>query len=110
MNAVPAPVESGADRLHTWWELSYAAYLVVPRTIMQSMPDEWQARMCALLDEGHEILQKHGMDWPPKGHSVTVQLRNDSTGQFVPDEIADYQRGRRRLWSNEDSTSSSPTQ
>ena len=42
-----------ADReaIHRHFGLSYANYLVLPRTLLQSMPDEWQARFVALLDE-----------------------------------------------------------
>lgn len=48
VNRKPA-VEREAIHLH--FSLSYANYLVVPRTLLQSMPDEWQARFVALLDE-----------------------------------------------------------
>ena len=34
-----------------WFGLSYNAYLVVPRSLLQSMPRDWQARLCAMLDE-----------------------------------------------------------
>ncbi len=39
------------DAIHKHFGLSYANYLVLPRTLLQSMPDEWQARFVALLDE-----------------------------------------------------------
>jgi hypothetical protein len=107
---IAEPIESGADKLHTWWELSYSSYLVIPRSLMQSMPDEWQRRMAELLDEGHEIIHKHGVEWPPKDHSIAVQLRHDPSGHFVSDDLADYQRGLRRLWKNDGSTSSDQTQ
>lgn len=46
------------DRLdgpvHTWFGLSYSNYLVLHRTLMQSMPVEWQERMVACLDELYE--------------------------------------------------------
>lgn len=40
--------------VHTWFELSYANYLVLPRPLMQSMPDEWQHRMVTCLEELHD--------------------------------------------------------
>lgn len=104
------PVESGAERMHTWWELSYSSYLVIPRTIIQSMPDDWQGEFCTLLDRAHLILKAMNVEWPPKDHSIAVQLRHEPTGHYVKDDLADYQRGRRRLWQNENSTSSSQTQ
>jgi hypothetical protein len=79
---------TGADDLHAWWGLSYANYLTVPRTVMQSMPNEWQAKMATLLYE-------MGFDWMPEGQYY-VQLR-DAKGRFMRDPLADYERGRRRL-------------
>jgi hypothetical protein len=37
--------------IHTWFGLSYCNYQVLPRTLMQSMPIEWQERMVACLEE-----------------------------------------------------------
>lgn len=87
----------GNDALHLWFGLSYASYLVVPRAILQSMPDDWQGRLAALLNEADEIVAGHKCEWPKKGQTITVQLR-DELGRFVPDDLARYERGRRRLW------------
>lgn len=37
--------------IHRHFGLSYSNYLVLPRTLLQSMPLEWQERAVALLDE-----------------------------------------------------------
>ena len=37
--------------IHTWFGLSYANYQVLHRTLMQSMPVEWQERMVACMEE-----------------------------------------------------------
>jgi hypothetical protein len=37
------------DAIHKHFGLSYANYLVVPRTLLQSMPQEWQSKFVALL-------------------------------------------------------------
>lgn len=37
--------------VHTWFGLSYANYLVLPRALMQSMPQPWQHRIIACLRE-----------------------------------------------------------
>jgi hypothetical protein len=95
----------GADRLHLWWELSYAQYLTVPRSVMQSMPDDWQDKMAALLNELDERIE-----WRPKGACYKVELRKYGY-EFDPeqdmdvftwreeihDPLAEYDRGRRRL-------------
>jgi hypothetical protein len=36
---------------HRWYGLSYASYLVLPRTLLQSMPGAWQAAFTAMLDD-----------------------------------------------------------
>ncbi|MFI1161425.1 hypothetical protein [Streptomyces sioyaensis] len=40
-----------------WFSLSYTNYQVIPRTLMQSMPIEWQERMVACLAELAEAYQ-----------------------------------------------------
>ncbi|WP_329376155.1 hypothetical protein [Streptomyces sp. NBC_01483] len=37
------------DAIHKHFGLSYANYLVIPRTLLQSMPQEWQHQFVALL-------------------------------------------------------------
>jgi hypothetical protein len=37
--------------IHLWFNLTYSNYLVLPRTLMQSMPVDWQTRMVACLEE-----------------------------------------------------------
>ncbi len=39
------------DAVHRWFGLSYANYLVLPRTLLQSMPAEWQRRFVGCLEE-----------------------------------------------------------
>lgn len=41
----------GNERLRMWFGLSYAGFAVLPRVLMEDMPDEWQGRMAALLEE-----------------------------------------------------------
>lgn len=40
-----------SDRIHNWFGLTYASYLVMPRLALQEMPDEWQRRFVELLEE-----------------------------------------------------------
>lgn len=51
----PAPPDDRLDRLdgpiHSWFGLTYSNYLVLHRTMMQSMPVEWQERAVALFTE-----------------------------------------------------------
>jgi hypothetical protein len=45
------------EAIHAHFGLSYANYLVLPRTLLQSMPDAWQARFVALVDELSEAFE-----------------------------------------------------
>jgi hypothetical protein len=48
--------------VHTWFSLTYANYLVVPRSVLQSMPEDWQHRFTALLGEMDQAFGH--LDWP----------------------------------------------
>jgi hypothetical protein len=50
------------EAIHLWFGLTYANYLVVPRSVLQSMPDEWQARFVGCLREMDEAFGH--LDWP----------------------------------------------
>ena len=80
---------SPTDDVHNWFELSYAQYLTVPRSVLQSMPSEWQRKFVALLEEMDETI-----DWRPKEGRYWVRLK-DSKGRYVADPLMDYERGRR---------------
>lgn len=79
------------DPIHYWFELSYAQYLTVPRSVLQSMPHEWQERFVKCLEEMDETI-----DWRPEEGRYWVQLKN-SKGKYVHDPLMDYQRGRRKI-------------
>lgn len=44
----------GRRDIHDYFELTYAHWLTLPRTLLQSMPDEWQKDFVALLDKFNE--------------------------------------------------------
>lgn len=39
------------ESVHLWFNLTYANYAVLHRTLLQSMPDEWQARFVQCMQE-----------------------------------------------------------
>jgi hypothetical protein len=89
--------------IHLWFELTYAQYLTIPRSVLQSMPDEWQARFVQCLEELDEAI-----DWRPASDSqyrVSLHLINygagedgeDTWGPELTDVFQDYERGRRRI-------------
>jgi len=42
---------SGYDDLWAWFGMSYSSWLTLPRSLMHSMPDDWQKQMAGLLDQ-----------------------------------------------------------
>lgn len=47
--------------LHTWFGLSYSAFLVMPRVAMMQMPKEWQEQMSELLHQYDETINTGGV-------------------------------------------------
>ncbi|MCK5601910.1 hypothetical protein KAR91_08580 [Candidatus Pacearchaeota archaeon] len=43
-----------SDKLQSWFNLSYASFLTLPRVLMEDMPSEWQDKMADLLNEYDE--------------------------------------------------------
>jgi hypothetical protein len=79
------------EAIHLWFELTYANYLCLPRSVLQSMPDEWQTRFVGCLRELEEAFGH--LDWP----SYRVSAIDETTGRFKRDPIPHYNRGRTRL-------------
>ena len=70
--------------VHGWFELTYAQYLTIPRSVLEAMPDEWQERLVACLRELDDT-----MDWRPSGGRYWVQLK-DAQGRYVHDRFMEY--------------------
>jgi len=80
------------EPIHEWFELTYASYLVLPRSILQSAPVEWQKRFVELLEK----LETMYGEVPTNG-TYYVSLKDDNTGKFTGDPLRDYERGSRRI-------------
>ncbi len=78
------------DDLHTWWELSYAHWLTIPRIAMMSMPAKWRDQMAALLNELDDTL-----DWRPKDGMYFVTFRKKGKMARLPIDTS-YRRAK--LW------------
>lgn len=83
-------VQPEREKIHDWFELSYAQYLTIPRSVLQSMPDDWQERFVELLEELDEAI-----DWRPKEGTYQVTLRE--VKEVLSKRVMDYERGRRRI-------------
>ncbi len=95
--------------IHDWFELSYAQYLTIPRSVLQSMPNEWQERFVKCLEELDDTI-----DWKPEKGTYQVRLMtikeifDEDEKEYVMewdqelnDPLQDYQRGRRKIKTNE---------
>ncbi|MGN6108954.1 MAG: hypothetical protein ACTHU0_27860 [Kofleriaceae bacterium] len=75
------------EPIHSWFGLTYSAYLVLQRTALQTMPREWQSKFVALLEE----MELH-LDTSEAPDSYDVRAKKD--GRYVTDPYRDYRRGR----------------
>lgn len=86
------PDPGGQDgEIHLWFSLTYANYLVLRRSLLQSMPIEWQERFVGCLREFADAFSY--LDAPDH---FAVSLRQDD-GRFGSDTIEHYNRGRTRI-------------
>lgn len=77
----------GRGSMHEWFSLSYANYLVLPRSLIQEMPIGWQRRMVKLLEE---LSQTFDFSMATGGlANFVVQVRGKG-GKFVADPLAPY--------------------
>jgi hypothetical protein len=86
--------------IHNAFGLTYSSYLVMPRSLLQEMPEEWQRRFVDLCEEFEAKFPAY------MGNRYTVQLRDPSTSTesyldecdewvepepvHIPDPLADY--------------------
>lgn len=78
--------EPGGDRLWRWFGLSYASFLTLPRVLMHEMPDVWQGKMAALLEEYDEAFPNK----PDMG--TRVQCTRDGRLVSWPSWLLNYRR------------------
>ena len=81
------------DYIHNWFGLTYANYLVLPRSILQSMDAEWQKKMVNLLNEMEDKMREEGLEFTPN-YSVNA---TDSNGKYIKDPYRYYWRNNNRI-------------
>lgn len=81
--------------IHTWFGLSYCNYQVLHRTLMQSMPIEWQKRMVACLDELADAYQHIEQPEAFKVDAATEHIVNEMTDTQLKEAgiVEDWYRG-----------------
>ena len=88
-----------AEAVHGWFGLSYANYAVLPRTLLQSMPEDWQCQFVALMDVFDTTWANLPDGFLPRGYRVqpTVGGKLVSWNEF---RLPHYSRGRARVQSD----------
>lgn len=94
--------------VHAYFGLSYAQYLVVPRSVLQSMPMDWQYKFIKLMEEMDDTNWREML---PKDAMYKVELRDygyehdeeSECDEFtwkeqVRDPLGNYDRGRRNIF------------
>jgi len=74
----------GRERLWTWFGLSRASWLTLPRSMMHEMPDDWQDAMAELLEQWDETWDSHEMPEP------TVLARHEGKFTKWPSWLLNY--------------------
>ena len=72
------------EHVSYWFGLSYANYYVMPRVILEAMPNEWQEQWVKLVNQIDETFDLSGM--------VTryeVRVRGER-GRYEPDPLNEY--------------------
>ncbi len=79
--------EPDYDKLHAWFSLSGASFLVLPRVLMQEMPLDWKNKLAELLVEYNESYPNQ----PDIGSRVQI---TNLQGQLIktPKELINYRR------------------
>lgn len=80
----PVLERPGHDALWLWFGLSRASWLVIPRVLMHEMPDDWQEKMAALLNEWHD----HWKNMP----EIEIEVHAKKNGKLIkmPEFLNDY--------------------
>ena len=76
------------DAVHNFFGLTYATHLVWPRSVMQSMPNDWQRRFSELAKELEEAVEEAGLNMePPGGYALTPR---GGDGKFISHRLEHY--------------------
>lgn len=78
--------QSGKERLSSFFGLSYARWLTIPRVLMQQMPDEWQYRAAILFEE---FSDEFSGDWSD-GKDLYVNAKENGKYTPLPEWLGNY--------------------
>lgn len=64
------------EDLQSWFGLSYASFLTMPRVLMESMPSDWQKKMAKLLFEYNNSF--------PNQPDIGTRVQITQHGKLIP--------------------------
>lgn len=85
-----------SDGIHEWFGLSYANFLVMPRSLLQSMPDEWQEEFAEMLGQFCAHWRSLPRDFQPDEYRVQP-VRDGKLARWSAFRLPHYNRGRTRV-------------
>jgi hypothetical protein len=83
------------DPIHQWFGLTYASYLVMPRSVLQQIDPKLQKKLVEVLTE---ICWYY--DWPNSGADYQVTMR-DEDGKYKQDILRNYRYPEFKIERNE---------
>jgi hypothetical protein len=97
--------DENPNPIHGLFGLSYAQWLILPRVVLQEMPQEWQARFVGLLDELYERF-----NWDSDEFSIRARaIGKDGRMVSMPERLENYRHPDRRWLNSIDSTKGAQT-
>ena len=81
-----AGVKRDVEDLGLWFGLSYASFAVLPRVLMEDMPERWQKQMARLLFEYDEAFDFSGMPFD----GTTIRATKDGKIVGMPSWVKNY--------------------
>ncbi len=74
------------DEIHNWFELTYSSYAVIPRLLLDDLPEEMQQKFLEVMG----FIEKH---YNNETWISNYMVRGRAGGKFVTDPLRDYRRG-----------------
>lgn len=95
------------DAIHTYFGLTYANYLVLHRSLLQSMPDEWQAELVRLLHQMNaafrHVDQTESYEVIPGEQAIVDELTDEMRKKLgITSSLDDMPEDKYEEWLNGD--------
>ena len=82
------------DAINAWGGLYRTQYLVLSRTMLEAMPDEWQERFVGMMEEVTDQFDVNADGFPHFDYQVRAI---DSNGRYIQDPWGQYRYPNQEL-------------